>query len=72
SRWSIRSTKNHEKHGPPFAVPEAEVRDLYGRDWNVATLERRNILEQEPGFVAGGVSALDTVVYRLAKRDGGS
>ncbi len=57
----------HEKHGPPFAVSEAEVRELYGRDWNVATLERRNILAQEPGFAGGGVSALDTVVYRLAK-----
>jgi thiopurine S-methyltransferase len=58
----------HEKHGPPFAVPEAEVRDLYGRDWDVATLERRNVLAQEPGFVAEGVSALDTVVYQLSRK----
>jgi len=58
----------HEKHGPPFAVPEAEVHELYGRDWNVATLERRNILAQQPGFVADGVSALDTVVYLLSRK----
>lgn len=58
----------HEKHGPPFAVPEAEVRDLYGRDWELATLERRNILAQEPGFASGGVSALDTVVYQLSRK----
>ena len=61
----------HEKRGPPFAVPEAEVRDLYGRDWRVETLERRDILAQQPGFVAEGVSALETVVYRLSKRQAG-
>jgi thiopurine S-methyltransferase len=58
----------HEKQGPPFAVPEAEVRELYGRDWEVATLERRDILAQQPGFAAEGVSALETVAYRLSKR----
>lgn len=58
----------HEKQGPPFAVPESEVRELYGRDWRVETLERRDILAQQPGFVADGVSALETVAYRLSKR----
>ncbi|WP_158755070.1 thiopurine S-methyltransferase [Dyella sp. S184] len=58
----------HEKQGPPFAVPETEVRDLYDRDWRVETLERCDILAQQPGFVAEGVSALETVVYRLSKR----
>lgn len=58
----------HEKQGPPFAVPEAEVRELYGRDWTVTTLERADILAQQPGFAAEGVSALETVAYRLAKR----
>lgn len=58
----------HEKQGPPFAVPEAEVRELYGRDWHVETRERRDILGLQPGFIAEGVSALETVVYRLSKR----
>jgi thiopurine S-methyltransferase len=58
----------HEKQGPPFAVPEIEVRELYGRDWQVATLERRDIQAQQPGFVAEGVSALETVVYRLSRK----
>lgn len=57
----------HEKEGPPFSVPEAEVRELYGRDWGVQTLERRDILGREPGFAAAGVSALETVVYRLLR-----
>ena len=59
----------HEKQGPPFTVPEAEVRDLYGRDWAVATLERRDILAQQPGFIVEGVNALETVVYRLDRRN---
>ncbi|MEO8998645.1 MAG: thiopurine S-methyltransferase [Rhodanobacter sp.] len=58
----------HEKQGPPFAVAEAEVHELYGRDWRVETLQRRDILAQQPGFVAEGVSILETVVYRLSKR----
>lgn len=58
----------HEKQGPPFTVPEAEVLQLYGRDWDIAVLERRDILAQQPAFVAEGVTALDTVVYRLQRR----
>jgi thiopurine S-methyltransferase len=55
----------HEKDGPPFSVPEDEVRDLYARDWTVRVLDRRDILADQPGFVAEGVTALQTVVYRL-------
>ena len=57
----------HEKAGPPFSVTEAEVHQRYGRDWDVTTLERRDILAQEPRFIEEGVSALDTVVYRLQR-----
>ena len=56
----------HEKEGPPFSVAEDEVRALYGPRWQIELLERRDILEQQPGFVAEGVTALSTVVYRLA------
>lgn len=58
----------HEKQGPPFSVEEAEVHALYGRDWEIATLERRDILAREPGFVAEGVTALATAAYRLRRR----
>ena len=56
-----------ERAGPPFSLPEAEVRDLYEPDWQVDCLERRDILEREPGFLAEGVSALHTAVYRLSR-----
>jgi len=58
----------HEKQGPPFSVPETEVRERFGDAWSVELLERRDILAQQPGFVAEGVSALATVAYRLQRR----
>ncbi|MEP7184867.1 MAG: thiopurine S-methyltransferase [Rhodanobacter sp.] len=58
----------HEKKGPPFSVLEAEVRELYEGDWEVRVLERSDILAQEPGFAADGISALETVVYELVRK----
>ena len=58
----------HEKQGPPFSVTEPEVRELYGRDWEIDVLERRDILAQQPAFIEEGVTALETVVYRLRRR----
>jgi len=57
----------HEKDGPPFSVEETEVRERYAPSWHVDLLERRDILEAQPGFAAEGVTALSTAVYRLLK-----
>lgn len=57
-----------EKAGPPFSVEEDEVRALYARHWQVTTLERREILAGQTRFIEEGVSALETVVYRLDHR----
>jgi len=57
----------HEKAGPPFSVAENEVRALYGADWTIEVLERRDILAQQPEFVHDGVTALCTTVYRLRR-----
>lgn len=57
-----------EKAGPPFPVQEDEVRALYARDWQVTTLERRDILASQTRFIEEGVTALETVVYRLDRR----
>ena len=56
-----------EREGPPFAVPEAEVHVLYGRDWGIELLERRPIPPGHPGFVSG-VSRLETAAYALRRR----
>ncbi len=58
----------HEKAGPPFPVPEDEVRALYGRDWTVDALERRDILAMQPGFQQEGVTSLHTAAYRLQRQ----
>ena len=57
----------HEKSGPPFSVADAEVHALFDRNWRVDLLERRDILAEQPGFVAEGVSALQTAVYSLRR-----
>src|SRR3546814_11078348 len=56
-----------EKAGPPFPVDAAEVERLYGRDWEVEQLERRDILASEPGFTAEGVTALCTAPWQVGK-----
>lgn len=56
-----------EKNGPPFSVPEEEVRRLYAPHWRVELLERRDILHQQPDFAAQGVTALSTAVYLLQR-----
>ena len=58
----------HEKNGPPFSVDQAEVHALFDRDWRIDLLERRDILAEQPGFIADGVSALQTAAYRLQRR----
>lgn len=58
----------HEKPGPPFSVGADEVHARFDRDWRVETLQRRDILATQPGFVAEGVTALETAVYRLQRR----
>ena len=53
-----------QKQGPPFSVPETEVRTLY-EGWCIDILERRGILAEQQAFAEEGVTALDTVAYRL-------
>lgn len=57
----------HEKQGPPFSVAENEVRAGLEAGWTVDVLERRDILDREPGFAAEGVTALSTVAYALRR-----
>jgi thiopurine S-methyltransferase len=58
----------HQKQGPPFSVPEAEVRDLFERDWTVERLVHRDILSYQDRFREEGVTALHAAAYRLQRR----
>ncbi len=53
--------------GPPFSVPDAEVLRLFAAHTEATILDRRDILDKEPKFSARGVTALDTVTYRLQR-----
>jgi thiopurine S-methyltransferase len=54
--------------GPPHAVPEAEVRALYGGSHAIELLGRDAALADFPKFAQRGVSALAEAVYRLEPR----
>jgi thiopurine S-methyltransferase len=57
-----------EMDGPPFTVPPVEVERLYASRWRITPLEHRDILAEQPGLAARGLSALATDVYRLDRR----
>lgn len=57
-----------EMQGPPFSVDAAEVAALFGAQWEITEIDRRDILAHEPRFQADGVSALHTSVYRLRRK----
>lgn len=54
--------------GPPFAVLDDEVQALYADHSEAEIISRRDILAKEPKFAQRGLTALDTVVYRLQGR----
>jgi len=53
--------------GPPFAVGDEEVQQLFTPQSMAEVLDRRDILDKEPKFMERGLKALDTVVYRLRR-----
>ncbi|TAL87838.1 MAG: thiopurine S-methyltransferase [Candidimonas sp.] len=57
-----------QMEGPPFAVLEPEIEALYAGQWEVQTLDQRDVLATEPKFAERGLTHLRTVVYRLDRR----
>lgn len=58
-----------ELDGPPFSVADEEVQRLYSPHSKATAIDRRDILDKDPKFQSQGVTRLDTVVYRLERRD---
>jgi thiopurine S-methyltransferase len=50
--------------GPPFSVPEEEVRRLY-EPHTVTVLERANVIDDNPRFRERGIDALYEIVYLI-------
>lgn len=53
--------------GPPFAVPDEEVRRLFGGWADVARLSGRDALAAEPRFRERGLTRLDEQVYAIRR-----
>jgi thiopurine S-methyltransferase len=56
-----------ETHGPPFSVPEDEVRSLYGKDHRIEVLSRENILASDARMRARGVTQLHQACYLMER-----
>ncbi|WP_044874248.1 thiopurine S-methyltransferase [Pseudomonas sp. LFM046] len=54
--------------GPPFSVPEAEVRRHLEAGWEVEMLERNDVLEKNWKFASRGLDSLHEPVFRLRRR----
>lgn len=57
-----------EMDGPPFSVPEAEVMALFGEGFHIERLVERDVLAENPGLQARGLSQLGEGVYHLVRR----
>lgn len=67
--WGLVITLDYPQEamaGPPFAVPEAEVRALYGPWAEIAALEREDALAAEPRFAERGLTRLHQTAWALA------
>ena len=53
--------------GPPFSVPDSEVQALYAGHGEATIVTRRDILAEEPKFVARGLFELAEIVYRVQR-----
>ncbi len=57
-----------DMQGPPFSVPEHEVRALYESDFSIRLLAREDVMEENERFRERGLSELDEVVYLLERK----
>jgi thiopurine S-methyltransferase len=54
--------------GPPFSVPEAEVRERLSGTWQLERLLHADVLQQNERFISRGLTGLHETVYRLLLR----
>lgn len=57
-----------QMNGPPFAVLEPEVRELFEPHWVVELLHQQDILAGESKFRDRGLTSLVEKIYRLERR----
>ena len=57
-----------EKAGPPFAVTEPEIHELFAAEFSVTLLGTRDVLEAQPQLRDRGLSRLHEQACLLARR----
>lgn len=57
-----------EMNGPPFAVNEDEVNELFAQDFDIKILERRDGLKASPNLAERGLTRLEETAYLLTRR----
>jgi thiopurine S-methyltransferase len=57
-----------QKDGPPFSVPDNEVRHLFGGNWQVELLQEDDMLHRNERFREQGISFLIERAYCLTRR----
>ena len=54
-----------EMSGPPYSVTPEELKQLYGKTYQIEAIQSEDIMEDEPRFKARGLSKLEEKVYLL-------
>ncbi|MDW5377186.1 thiopurine S-methyltransferase [Halomonas sp. HP20-15] len=57
-----------EKDGPPFPVPQGELRRHYGQRYAITELSRKDVLQDSLNFREAGVTRFVEVAWRLDER----
>jgi thiopurine S-methyltransferase len=57
----------NQMQGPPFSVPEENVRDLYDKNFSISVLQENDILAREPRFRERGLTSMVEKIYLLEK-----
>lgn len=58
---------DNEMQGPPFSVPEENVRQLYSNNFSISVLKENDILAREPRFRERGITSMVEKIYLLQK-----
>jgi thiopurine S-methyltransferase len=58
---------DNQMQGPPFSVPEENVRELYNKNFSISVLQENDILAREPRFRERGLTSMVEKIYLLQK-----
>lgn len=58
----------HEMNGPPHSIPPDEVQQLFAGQFEITTLESKNILEESQRFKDKGVTQMHEHIFLLTKK----